>query len=410
MKPRIGLLMTIGLLAALRPAAAQTWTQTSAPTNYWNSIAASADGTKLVAAVYGGGIYTSTNSGATWTLTGAPSDGGLDSAWESVASSADGTKLVAVRFYDNPIYLSTNSGINWSTNGPSENWQSVACSSDGKKLVAVVYIGGPIYTSTNSGTIWTQATNAPDNWWQSVASSADGNKLVAAVGGRGGGGSGPIYASTNSGATWVKTFAPIENWISVASSADGAKLVAVSQLKPPSVGGSIFTSTNSGMNWTLANNIPSEPWSSVASSADGTKLIAVGYSKSFSSLSGFSLAGGIFTSTNSGAAWTQTIGPSNYWYSVVASADGNKLVVAVSDDGIYISQTMPSPQVNIMPINGNFKLSWLVPSTNFVMQQSSDLTLWADMTNAPTLNLTNLQNQVTLCPFNSSGFYRLKTP
>ena len=262
MKPRIGLLMTIGLLAALRPAAAQTWTQTSAPTNYWNSIAASADGTKLVAAVYGGGIYTSTNSGATWTLTGAPSDGGLDSAWESVASSADGTKLVAVRFYDNPIYLSTNSGINWSTNGPSENWQSVACSSDGKKLVAVVYIGGPIYTSTNSGTTWTQATNAPDNWWQSVASSADGNKLV----------------------------------------------------------------------------------------------------------------------------------------------------VAVSDDGIYISQTMPSPQVNIMPINGNFKLSWLVPSTNFVMQQSSDLTLWADMTNAPTLNLTNLQNQVTLCPFNSSGFYRLKTP
>ncbi len=32
------------------------------------------------------------------------------------------------------------------------------------------------------------------------------------------------------------------------------------------------------------------------------------------------------------------------------------------------------------------------------------------MTNQPVLNLTNLQNQVTLSPSNSSGFYRPKTP
>jgi hypothetical protein len=51
-----------------------------------------------------------------------------------------------------------------------------------------------------------------------------------------------------------------------------------------------------------------------------------------------------------------------------------------------------------------------VPSTNFVLQQSADLISWADLTNAPALNLTNLQNQVTLPPSNGSGFYRLKTP
>ncbi|MDD5141364.1 MAG: hypothetical protein PHY43_14030 [Verrucomicrobiales bacterium] len=44
------------------------------------------------------------------------------------------------------------------------------------------------------------------------------------------------------------------------------------------------------------------------------------------------------------------------------------------------------------------------------MQQSSDLTSWADVTNAPVLNLTNLQNEVLLSPSNSSSFYRLKTP
>ena len=66
--------------------------------------------------------------------------------------------------------------------------------------------------------------------------------------------------------------------------------------------------------------------------------------------------------------------------------------------------------MNITPANGNLTLSWIVPSTNFVMQQSSDLDSWTDMTNMPVLNLTNLQNQVTLAPSNSSGFYRLKTP
>jgi hypothetical protein len=66
--------------------------------------------------------------------------------------------------------------------------------------------------------------------------------------------------------------------------------------------------------------------------------------------------------------------------------------------------------LNLTPANGNLKFSWIVPSTNFVMQQSSDLGSWTDMTNAPALNLTNLQNEVILSPIGSSGFYRLKTP
>jgi hypothetical protein len=51
-----------------------------------------------------------------------------------------------------------------------------------------------------------------------------------------------------------------------------------------------------------------------------------------------------------------------------------------------------------------------VPSTDFVMQQSSDLGSWMDMTNKPVLNLTNLQNEVILSPTGSNVFYRLKTP
>jgi hypothetical protein len=77
---------------------------------------------------------------------------------------------------------------------------------------------------------------------------------------------------------------------------------------------------------------------------------------------------------------------------------------------IYTLQTTLTPQMNIAPTNGNFNLSWIVPSTNFVLQQSPDLSSWSDLTNQPILNLTNLQNEVTL-PFSGGvGFYRLKTP
>src|SRR6185295_2716107 len=56
----------------------------------WFSVASSADGSKLVATVGGGQIYTSTDSGVTWIARESLRQ------WYSVASSADGSKLVAV--------------------------------------------------------------------------------------------------------------------------------------------------------------------------------------------------------------------------------------------------------------------------------------------------------------------------
>jgi photosystem II stability/assembly factor-like uncharacterized protein len=84
---------------------AQTWTQSSTPITNWSGVAAAADGNKLVAVVWTGGIYTSTNSGTTWMRTSAPWTN-----WSAVASSADGSKLVASVFNNGPIYVSTNSG------------------------------------------------------------------------------------------------------------------------------------------------------------------------------------------------------------------------------------------------------------------------------------------------------------
>jgi len=79
----------------------------------WRSIASSADGTKLAAVQFYfefdddfnevniGQIFTSVDSGMTWVerTTGLP----VDAKWQSIASTADGTKLAAV-IQDGPIY------------------------------------------------------------------------------------------------------------------------------------------------------------------------------------------------------------------------------------------------------------------------------------------------------------------
>ena len=60
--------------------------------------------------------------------------------------------------------------------------------------------------------------------------------------------------------------------------------------------------------------------------------------------------------------------------------------------------------------NDNAVLSWTVPPTNFVLQESSDLFDWADMTNQPILNLTNLRDEIALPVSGGKAFYRLKAP
>ena len=281
----------------------------------WSAVASSADGTKLVATVKGGQIYTSTDSGVTW----APQDSGRN--WSSVASSADGTKLVA-GVGDNAssagyIYTSVNSGVgSWSQHDSTRQWVSVASSADGTKLVAAVYgtasAGGPgAYISNNSGAGWSHTLTV--SFCSSVASSADGTKLVAAVYG------GQIWTSINSGGNWV-TNASSLNWTAVASSADGNRLFAAVS------SGQLYISSNSGTNWTAVNPAASLQWTAVASSADGSRLVAVASS------------GEVYISTDSGVTWAQHFGlPAASWTGVACSADGSKLVLVANGNRIYTS-------------------------------------------------------------------------
>ena len=69
----------------------ETWTEVkpTASTQDWSGITMSSDGTKLAAVVTGGNIWTSTDSGETWTSTASTQD------WRGITMSSDGTKLYA---------------------------------------------------------------------------------------------------------------------------------------------------------------------------------------------------------------------------------------------------------------------------------------------------------------------------
>lgn len=122
-----------------------TWSL-KAHSSLWNSIASSNDGSKLIAADRSDGnqsIWTSHNYGEIWTRRLVNNDG----QWFNVAMSDDGTKLVAAS-QNGRIYTSTDSGITWTQSENQRFWRSAISNIDGSKLVAVVG-GTPTVNSGN---------------------------------------------------------------------------------------------------------------------------------------------------------------------------------------------------------------------------------------------------------------------
>ena len=244
----------------------------------WFSIASNIDGTKVAAVDRGGDIWTSTNSGSTWTQRSV----GAVRNWESIASSSDGTKLVAVASNgDNNgyIYTSSNSGVSWSSDlapAGTNKFTGVASSNDGTYLAATTWANG-IYTSSNSGQTWTSRTLPVPNpsgvtYLQAVASSGDGSRLV--TGSRtqaGGSNGGVIFTSADYGATWKAFSQTSYDFINFTSNGDGSRLAA-------SIYGQagVSTSADFGATWTfqsvgLNGDIP------IASNIDGSLLFVGGY-------------------------------------------------------------------------------------------------------------------------------------
>lgn len=360
------------------------------PNQIWASLAVSADGTRLTAASSENQVYLSPDSGMTWI------SNSLAGFWHAITISADGNRVVLGSGGANtlgPAYFSTNGAKSWiKANSPNRNWYALASSGDGIRMAAADATSQVVLTSTNSGKDW--QTNSPSvtAHWDTIASSADGRHLIVAAGVIT---NGPVYTSADAGLSWTSNDLPVTYWHSVASSADGQVLLAAVGGPQP---GRIYISTNSGGSWAVIS-APITNWQSVAISADGSKLAALARQT----------ATPVFTSTNLGATWESAVLPEALWSDVVLSADGSKLF-ASGDQHIVMLQTPTQPRLGMALESGNVSLSWVIPSTPVVLQQTANLSnpQWVDFPVMPVAVLTNLKYEATVPTTNSSGFYRLR--
>jgi hypothetical protein len=376
----------------------QTWAQSNLSPKQWVAIASSAGGSNI-AALAVEGLFTSTNSGQTWTTNIMP-----QLPWVALASSADGRKLIAASSIPNlPQYrlvlTSTNFGNSWTTSnvpslGGSQSLTSVASSTDGETLV-VVGSYGRIYVSTNGNSSWNVSTNASFGFYSSAACSADGRK-IAVVRQSSSGGPGGILISTDWGQTWNPTTAPVLYWTALAFSAEEAKLFACGWNFSPETG--LYSTTNDGDSW-MKVGLPVTAARSLTVSADGHKL-------AISSTM-------IFASANGGTNWiTNSIPSASAGWIVTASADGGNLFAANLNSGLmYHTASVQPPLISLEYGLSACKLSWIIPSVNFLLEQSADFysASWVPLTNVPYLNLSNLHYEVTLPATGDDRFFRLRT-
>jgi len=297
----------------------------------WNSVASDTSGTKLAAVVFGGYIYTSTNSGLTWT----PRTSAGFKNWGTITSSADGMKLAAtVGNHDNEyqsggadidyIYTSSDGGATWvaQTNSGQRHWSSITSSADGTKLAATTWKFSVstafLYTSSDSGVTWTQQTAAGGRHWQSIVSSPDGTKLAASLWDGDGGG---VVTGTYAAGAWTWTLNNTGGWDNrwvIAGSAD-LSLLAIN-----SNNSDITLSTDGGSTWSTKAIPGGEHILSIDLSHDGSRLVIGTYNESGE--------GAVYSSVDQGTSWTflgrVNIGGPYPYFVVNVNAAGNQIVAA----------------------------------------------------------------------------------
>ena len=177
-------------------------------TAYWRAIAATNSVATQTAVAYGGAIYRSVDSGATWTNTGITIDGNASANtttprnWQDIAVSAEtGTyQLACVK--DGYIYYSSDYGVTWTSasvtiesvtpQAINRSWKALANSANGKYGLACVNSAtdyGYIYRSENFGAAWSAynlaiagvGSQVTSRLWQDVGMSANGKYQVACL-------------------------------------------------------------------------------------------------------------------------------------------------------------------------------------------------------------------------------------
>ena len=179
------------------------------------SVATSDNGTTMIAATSGDGIWVSTNTGGSFT------EKSQAYAWTDIAVDSTGAEIVGVTS-DGLIVRSTDTGTTFSSIGPSgiARWNAVTSSSDGEVLLAGSD-SGELWKSSNAGSTWSQITvpNSGSVPIADIAMSSDASKILIGLNG------GKLLLSADGGSSWSEEDS-VRNWTTVAMSPSGVHMGA----------------------------------------------------------------------------------------------------------------------------------------------------------------------------------------
>jgi photosystem II stability/assembly factor-like uncharacterized protein len=269
------------------------------------TLAASSDGSKIIAGVNGGKAYRSVDYGKTWSVLTGLTALVATASWNASASSADGSVLY-IAAYGGFVYRSQDSGATFTQIGTSRNWFQISTSSDGQIFYGAVGTT-ELLRSTNFGTTMTSIsiTSYTDN----VASSADGQIVYIAQAGL------SIAKSTDGGLTFTPTGSAATGWRWLATDSTGTRVLAA-----PWASGTLYVSTDSGTTFTSVASAGTRQWIGLSVSGDGSKMLA-----------GVRGGGVVMKSLDSGATWSVVSGNSGLIsYASDISTDGTRFFLSAA--------------------------------------------------------------------------------
>ena len=274
-----------------------------------------------------GALNISTDMGNTWAK--ATSETG-EKNWSTVASDGGGSRLLA-GVYGGLLYISSDAGKDWSVTGPSvvtnQNWTAVSSSSTGKDLVAAAD-GGKLYLSFDYGTNWrASSTPAGDTAkWRTIAMSADGKNIIAGVN------PGRLYVTYNNG----QTCKPTVNTCSITGvpcspGANGTDCTTWKEATGPwGATDQAWESVAVGIDSTTGDK---KLAASVFVDCD-PRLGCGSYNRLYTASAGKTCADADCTTWSTGSNWSTLTGKSwNVW----SSSDGKKLIIGGTPGHLYVA-------------------------------------------------------------------------
>jgi hypothetical protein len=300
----------------------------------------------------GGGIYISSNYGATWTFRA------FINYWGVVRMSDNGQYMIAMPNYGQ-AYMSSDYGVNWSmitsTVSYGGNTLSVgngsltdaAISGDGQYMIILNQTGSGTlrnnyaFLSSNYGSTWsvTRFNSFDDKPFYGVDMSSNGAYMFLAK-------QGEVLRSTNYGSSWTSVTGFDASLImqDVKCVADGSKVIAAKTK-------STFGINTQNPDYLMTSSDYGSTWSNVTSGSGSLKAWSVCEINTSNSGTGYGISDTrdvsvVLTSTyigktNSSTFSDLTSAGSRIWTSI-ANSDNGQYVIAGSYNGLFLSSNYGS--------------------------------------------------------------------